>query len=97
MTTQFNVRLPDVVIDDINYLSTKYGSQSKAIIAAVTNLATEFKTKERMIGMKLYYCPAGGHLWYYGDDGTPLFYKNLGDATDEEVETAEEKYCGCND
>ncbi len=97
MTTQFNVRLPDVVIDDINYLSTKYGSQAKAIIAAVTTLATELKTKERIIGMKLYYCSAGGHLWYYGDDGTPLFYKNLGDATDEEIEIAEEKYCGCND
>lgn len=47
--------------------------------------------------MKLYYCSAGGHLWYYGDNGTPLFYKTIGDATDEEVETAEEKYCGCND
>lgn len=46
---------------------------------------------------KLYYCSAGGHLWYYGEDGTPLFYANLGDATDEEVEAAEEKYCGCND
>lgn len=97
MTTQFNVRLPDVVIDDINYLSTKYGSQSKAIIAAVTTLATELKMKEEAIGMKLYYCTAGGHLWYYGEDGAPLFYKNLGDATDEEVEVAEEKYCGCND
>ena len=96
-TTQLNVRLPDVVIDDINYLSKKYGSQAKAIIAAVTSLATEIKTKERIVGMKLYYCPAGGHLWYYGEDGTPLFYKNLGDATDAEVEVAEEKYCGCND
>jgi len=47
--------------------------------------------------MKLYYCSASGHLWYYGNDGTPLFYKNLGDATDQEVEDAEERYCGCND
>jgi hypothetical protein len=47
--------------------------------------------------MKLYYCSAGGHLWYYGDDGVPLFYKNLGDATNAEVESAEDKYCGCYD
>jgi hypothetical protein len=49
---------------------------------------------------KLYYCSAQGHLWYYenNDDETPpLFYKNFGDATEGELETAEEKYCGCND
>lgn len=97
MTTQFNVRLPDVVIDDINYLSKKYGSQSKALIAAVTSLAKELRIKEEIIGMKLYYCPAGGHLWYYGDDGTPLYYKSAKEATDKEIEVAEEKYCGCND
>lgn len=96
MTTQFNVRLPDVAIDNIRYLTKKYGSQSKAIIAAVTALTTELKAKERTIGMKLYYCTANGHLWYYGDDDTPVFYKNTGDATDEEIEVAEEKYCGCN-
>jgi hypothetical protein len=47
---------------------------------------------------KLYYCSAAGHLWYYDEDGeTALFYANIGDATDEEFEGAEEKYCGCND
>ncbi len=49
---------------------------------------------------KLFYCP-GGHLWYYDekdqDEEYPLFYANLGDATDAEVEEAEERYCGCND
>lgn len=48
----------------------------------------------------LYYCSAGSHLWYYeyDDDGNrtpPLIYN--GDATDEEKEAAEERYCGCND
>lgn len=47
---------------------------------------------------KLYYCSAGGHLWYYDENGkTALFYKNINDATDEEVESAEDKYCGCNE
>lgn len=53
--------------------------------------------EKRETGRKLYYCSAVGHLWYYDDDGTPLFYCNLGDATDAEAESAEDKYCGCND
>jgi hypothetical protein len=46
--------------------------------------------------MKLYYCSASGHLWYYSENGTPLYYKSLNEATNEEVENAEDKYCGCN-
>jgi len=41
MTTQLNVRLPDVVIDEINELAEDYGSQAKVIIAAVSMLKTE--------------------------------------------------------
>jgi hypothetical protein len=37
-------------------------------------------------------------LWYYDKDGeTALFYSGLNEATDEEIQAAEEKYCGCND
>ncbi len=49
---------------------------------------------------KLYYCSAGGHYWYYSEDGEPKFYANVGDTnnvTDEQAENAEDKYCGCNE
>jgi hypothetical protein len=41
MTTQLNVRLPEIVIDDLNKLSKIYGSQAKALIVAITNLKQE--------------------------------------------------------
>ena len=40
-TKQLNVRLPEVVIDDLNQLSKFYGSQAKALIVAITNLKQE--------------------------------------------------------
>lgn len=40
-TKQLNVRLPEVVIDDLNQLSKTYGSQAKALIVAITNLKQE--------------------------------------------------------
>lgn len=40
-TKQLNVRLPEVVIDDLNQLSKRYGSQAKALIAAIENLKKE--------------------------------------------------------
>jgi hypothetical protein len=50
---------------------------------------------------KFFYCEAGAHLWYYDEDDAdeeiPLFYANFGDATDEELENAENRYCGCNE
>lgn len=42
-TKQLNVRLPEVVIDDLNQLSKIYGSQAKALIAAIVNLKKEMK------------------------------------------------------
>jgi len=41
--TQLNVRLPDVVIDEINELAEEYGSQAKVIIAAVSKLRKEIE------------------------------------------------------
>jgi Arc/MetJ-type ribon-helix-helix transcriptional regulator len=46
-TKQLNVRLPEVVIDDINELSEIYGSQAKAMIAAITNLKKEIEMKKK--------------------------------------------------
>lgn len=46
-TKQLNVRLPEVVIDDINELSEIYGSQAKAVIAAITNLKKEIEMKKK--------------------------------------------------
>jgi CRP-like cAMP-binding protein len=37
-TLQFNVRLPGITVQKINDLATKYGSQARAIVAAVENL-----------------------------------------------------------
>jgi len=45
-TKQLNVRLPEVVIDDLNELSEIYGSQAKAMIAAITNLKKEIDMKQ---------------------------------------------------
>ena len=36
--TQLNIRVPDLTIEKINDLATKYGSQAKAVIAAIENL-----------------------------------------------------------
>jgi len=36
--TQLNIRVPDLTIEKINDLANKYGSQAKAVIAAVENL-----------------------------------------------------------
>lgn len=47
-TVQVNVRLPQPSIDRLNDLTKKYGSQAKAIIAAIENLhtkETEMETK----------------------------------------------------
>jgi hypothetical protein len=43
MTTQLNVRLPDMVIEEINGLTGEYGSQAKVIIAAVSKLKAEME------------------------------------------------------
>ena len=40
-TKQVNVRLPEVVIHDLNQLSKIYGSQAKALIVAIVNLKKE--------------------------------------------------------
>ena len=45
-TKQLNVRLPEVIIDDLNNLSKVYGSQAKALIAAITNLTKEIEMKK---------------------------------------------------
>ncbi len=37
-TSQFNVRLPDITVQKINDLATKYGSQAKTVVAAVEEL-----------------------------------------------------------
>lgn len=50
MTTQINVRLPQPSIDRLNDLTKKYGSQAKAIIAALENL----HTKEIEMEAKIY-------------------------------------------
>lgn len=36
--TQLNVRLPDITVQKINDLAAKYGSQAKAVVAAVEEL-----------------------------------------------------------
>lgn len=46
MTTQLNVRLPDVVIAEINELAEDYGSQAKVIIAAVSKLRKEIEMRK---------------------------------------------------
>lgn len=43
-TRQLNVRLPEVVIDDLSQLSKTYGSQAKALIVAIQNLKKEIAT-----------------------------------------------------
>jgi len=43
MTSQLNVRLPDVIIDEINALAEDYGSQAKVIITAVSKLRKEIE------------------------------------------------------
>lgn len=43
-TKQLNVRLPDVIIDDLNQLSKTYGSQAKALIVAIAKLKQEIDT-----------------------------------------------------
>lgn len=48
-TKQLNVRLPEVVIDDLNELSKIYGSQAKALIVAVTNLHKETEMKQKAL------------------------------------------------
>jgi Arc/MetJ-type ribon-helix-helix transcriptional regulator len=48
-TKQLNVRLPEVVIDDLNDLSKIYGSQAKALIAAITNLQKEIEMKQKAL------------------------------------------------
>lgn len=47
MTTQLNVRLPDITIEQVNELAQVYGSQAKAIIAAVTNLHKEITMRQQ--------------------------------------------------
>ena len=44
MSKQLNVRLPEVVIDDLNQLSKTYGSQAKALIVAIQNLKKDVAT-----------------------------------------------------
>jgi hypothetical protein len=51
-TKQLNVRLPEVVIDDLNQLSKFYGSQSKALIVAITNLKEASKMSEKKYTQK---------------------------------------------
>ena len=41
MTKQLNIRLPETTIDRINQLAKIYGSQAKAVIAAVEHLHTK--------------------------------------------------------
>lgn len=48
-TKQLNVRLPGVVIDDLNELSKIYGSQAKVLIAAVTSLHKEIEMKQKAL------------------------------------------------
>ena len=48
-TKQLNVRLQEVVIDDLNELSKIYGSQAKALIVAVTNLHKEIKMRQNAL------------------------------------------------
>lgn len=45
MTTQLNVRLPDVVISEINELAEEYGSQAKVLITAVSKLKKEIEIR----------------------------------------------------
>lgn len=52
MTTQINVRLPQPSVSRLSDLTKKYGSQAKAIIAALENLHTkeiEMETKTYMV------------------------------------------------
>ena len=68
MTTQFNVRLPDITVSEIKHLSHIYGSQSKAIIAAVSKLAAEIKELE----MNYQVIEDGGgsvYLFVFAEDG----------------------------
>lgn len=48
-TKQLNVRLPEVIIDDLNQLSKIYGSQAKALIVAITNQKKENDMKEKAL------------------------------------------------
>lgn len=46
MTPQFNVRIPQTVIDEINELAQNYGSQAKVIIVAVSKLKKEVEIRK---------------------------------------------------
>ena len=46
-TRQVNVRLPQVVIDDLLELSKVYGSQAKAMIVAITKLKKEIEKADK--------------------------------------------------
>lgn len=52
MTTQLNVRLPDMVIAEINELAEEYGSQAKVIIAAVSKLRNEIEMRKLFTRLK---------------------------------------------
>lgn len=51
-TKQLNVRLPEVVIDDLNELSKIYGSQAKALIVAIQNLKKDVAMSEKKYNQK---------------------------------------------
>jgi hypothetical protein len=68
MTTQLNIRLPDVVIAEINDLAEDYGSQAKVIIAAVSKLKEE---KEILKMSRKFYAAYNGYgtSFTYDSDG----------------------------
>lgn len=79
MASQLNVRLPDVVIDQINELVNEYGSQAKVIIAAVATLRTE--TEMTKMSRKFYagYNSYGTNFTYESDGWSVHVFDNKTD------------------
>lgn len=66
MTQQVNVRLPQPTINRLGELAELYGSQAKAIIAAIENLHTkEIQMKKQ--NYTINYNTGTGDKDYYGD------------------------------
>jgi hypothetical protein len=91
MTTQINIRLPQPSIDRLNDLTKKYGSQAKAIIAALENLHTkeiEMETKTYMV-ITARQNEVGE--WVLIDDNGNKAQEGFGYATKKEAMEAAEK------
>lgn len=69
MTTQVNIRLPQPTIDRLRELAELYGSQTKAVIAAIENLHTKEVEMKGIMEMTytINYHTGAGNFEFNGD------------------------------